>query len=141
MSLVGGGDNTAASGNTGPVCLLITFGGRTVDFSSFKLRSFDLSSIGCGCLAEDVVSFFCSYNMIPAALFTTFDPVTFVKTLFRLSHSLWKTKLSFPVTFCGVKYVSASSITLAIAVLSCKPKEYDLQWQSLFKIVVSCLLL
>ena len=41
--------------------------------------------------------------MILAALFTIFGPVTFVKTLFRLFHSLWKTKLSFSVTVCGVQ--------------------------------------
>ena len=141
VSLADGGDNTADSGNTGPVRLQIIFGGRNVGRSGFKPRSFDLSSIGRSCLAEDVVSFFCSCNMIPAALFTAFGPVTFVKILFSLSHSLWKTKLPFPITINGVKYVSSSSITLAIAVSSSKPKEYDSQWQSLFKILVSCILL
>ena len=139
VSLAGGGDNSAASGNTRTVRLYIAFGGRTVCRSGSRLRSFDLSSIGRGSLAEDV-SFFCSCNIIPAALFTTFGPVTFVNILFRLSYSLWKTKL-FPVTVCGVKYVSASSIALAITVFSSKPKEYDLQWQRLLRIVVSCLLL
>ena len=140
VSLAGGGDNSAASGNTRTVRLYIAFGGRTVCRSGSRLRSFDLSSSGRGSWAEDV-SFFWSCNMIPAARFTTFGPVTFVKILFRLSYSLWKTKLSFPVTVCGVKYVSASSIALAITVFSSKPKEYDLQWQRLLRIVVSCLLL
>ena len=79
LSLAGGGDNTVASGNTGPVCLQMVFGGRTIGRSGFKLCSFDLSSIGCGCLAEVRVSFFCSSSMIPTTLFTTFGPVTFVK--------------------------------------------------------------
>ena len=92
--------------NTGLVC----FGERAVGRSGFRLRSFDLSSIGPGCLAEDVVSFSCSSKMIPATLFTTFRSVTFVKILFRLSHSLWKIKLFFPVKICGVKYMSASLI-------------------------------
>ena len=73
--------------------------------------------------------------MIPAALFTAFGPVTLVKILFRLSHSLWKTKLSSPVTIYEVKYVSASSIALAIAVST------RLAMAELFKIVVSYLLL
>ena len=121
-----------------PIACRLHFGGRTVGCSSFKLRSFDLSSIGHGCLAEDVVSFFCSCSMIPAALFTTFGPVTFVKIFFRLSHLLWKTKLSFPVTIFGVKYVSASSMALAIAVSSSKPKEYGSQWKSLFQTAYFC---
>ena len=69
--------------------------------------------------------------MIPAALFTAFGPVTLVKILFRLSHSLWKTKLSSPVTIYEVKYVSASSIALAIAV----SKECDSQWQNYLKLL------
>ena len=57
----------------------MTFGGKTVSQPGFKLCSFDLLSIGRGCLAEEVVSFFCSYNMIPAALIKNFGPVKFVK--------------------------------------------------------------
>ena len=55
----------------------------TVGRSGFQIRSFDLHSIGCGCLADDVVTFFCSCNMIPAALFKTVGPVTFAKVSLR----------------------------------------------------------
>ena len=48
--------------------------------------------------------------MIPAVLFTTFGPVTFVKTLFRLSHSLWKTKLSFELRAKGIRLAMAESV-------------------------------
>ena len=49
------------------------------------------------------------------------------KILFRLSRSLWTTKLSTPVTICMVKYVSTSSIALVIAVSRSKLKEYESQ--------------
>ena len=39
---------------------------------------------------------FCSIK--PAALLTTLDPVTLMRILFRLSHSLWKTSLQSPLT-------------------------------------------
>ena len=74
--------------------------------------------------------------MIPAALFTTFGPVTFVKILSRLPHLLWK--LSFPVTIFGVKYVSASSMDLTIAVLRSQPKEYDSESEGIAESIQNC---
>ena len=76
--------------------------------------------------------------MIPVALFTTFGPVKFVKILFSLPHLLWKTKLSFPVTIFGVKYVSASSMALAIAVLRSQPKEYDSESEGIAESIQNC---
>lgn len=78
---------------------------------------------------------------MPPAELKTLGPWKFVIILFKLSHSLWKRIFPYAVTICGLKKVDISSVALAWAVYSSKPKSYDSQCpRRLLSMFVSCLL-